>query len=336
MNIHRIVYMCLVLALLLTACSDKATPAPVTEAPGGVTSESPTATADPPTPTAAPTVTTEPAEEEPEPTLTLEPTTLPSYDGFLLEDVGFDTPESVLYDAEADVYLVANINGSPGAKDGNGFISRVSPEGELIALKWIDGAADGVTLNAPKGMVLTPAGLYVADLDTVKLFDRDTGTPLNDYPVPGAVFLNDLTADESGTVYVSGTSSGGVYIISPDGTVGDLMPAGSVNGPNGLAVWEGTVYVTSGNEVFAIMDGVLAQAFTVPKGALDGLVFLDSDNILVSSWIAEAVYHVDAEGNAVKVVSGVPGPADIGFDPERGYILIPLFDDNILDVRPLH
>ena len=38
-------------------------------------------------------------------------------------DVGFQTPESVLHDTTADVYLVSNINGAPAEKDDNGFIS---------------------------------------------------------------------------------------------------------------------------------------------------------------------------------------------------------------------
>ena len=64
-----------------------------------------------------------------------------------IEGVGFQTPESVLYDARADVYLVSNINGNPTGVDGNGFISRVTPSGR-VTVKWIDGAAPGVTLNA--------------------------------------------------------------------------------------------------------------------------------------------------------------------------------------------
>ncbi|MHC4781133.1 MAG: SMP-30/gluconolactonase/LRE family protein, partial [Planctomycetota bacterium] len=62
-----------------------------------------------------------------------------------LSDVGFATPESALHDAAGDVYLVANINGSAAEHDGNGFISRVSPFGEVQDLKWIDGGAPGVT-----------------------------------------------------------------------------------------------------------------------------------------------------------------------------------------------
>ncbi|MGH2396883.1 MAG: hypothetical protein ACRDFW_07825 [bacterium] len=61
---------------------------------------------------------------------------------------GFQTPESVLYDSRADVYLVSNINGpavprNVFAVDGNGFVSRVSPSGKVLGLKWIDGTKKG-------------------------------------------------------------------------------------------------------------------------------------------------------------------------------------------------
>ena len=331
----RKIHIVLIAALVMfSACNPKPTPAPATETPGTDVEVEPTNTAEPTEDTPAPTATAEPIEE-PDPTPTLEPKEVPSFDGFLLEEVGFSTPESVRYDPEADVYLVANINGSPSAKDGNGFISRVSPAGELIDLKWIDGATDGVTLNAPKGMALTSAGLYVADIDAVRLFDRDTGEFLNEFPIQDAVFLNDVAADEAEVIYVSDTGSGSLHSIAPDGTVNAVMPNGSIQGPNGVAVWEGDVYVTSGSGVFAVEDDTLVETFGVPQGSLDGLVFLDGENILVSSWSAGAVYHVNVGGDAVEVVSGVTSPADIGFDPVRGYILIPLFNGNGLDVRLL-
>src|SRR5690242_3865752 len=64
------------------------------------------------------------------------------------------TPESVLYDPMADVYLVSNINGDPLAKDNNGYISRVSPDGKALTVKWIAGGMNGVKLDAPKGTAL--------------------------------------------------------------------------------------------------------------------------------------------------------------------------------------
>src|SRR5689334_5070452 len=51
------------------------------------------------------------------------------HDPLWVSDVGFKTPESVLYDARADVYLVSNIDGSPLGVDDSAFISRVRPDG---------------------------------------------------------------------------------------------------------------------------------------------------------------------------------------------------------------
>ncbi len=89
----------------------------------------------------------------------------------VIEAVGFATPESVEYYAAEDVYLVTNINGSPLEADGNGFISKLSPDGKFIDLKWIDGTKQGIRLNAPKGAAINGNILYVADLDEVQLFE---------------------------------------------------------------------------------------------------------------------------------------------------------------------
>src|SRR5205085_11405116 len=107
-------------------------------------------------------------------------------------DSGIKAPESVLYDVAGDQYLVSNINGQPLDKDGNGFISRLTPEGRVAELKWIAGGAKGVTLNAPKGMGIKGDTLFVADIDAVRMFNRETGAPTGPRTVPGAVFVNDI------------------------------------------------------------------------------------------------------------------------------------------------
>ncbi len=129
-------------------------------------------------------------------------TTLTPRDSFTVVD-SFRTPESVLYDSVMDVYVVANINGNPAAKDDNGFLSRVSPDGRVLELKWVDGASDSVTLHAPKGMGISGDTLFVADIDEVRLFDRTSGMPIGSRPVRGATFLNDVTVGPDGTVYAT-------------------------------------------------------------------------------------------------------------------------------------
>jgi len=89
------------------------------------------------------------------------------------------------------------------AKDNNGFISRVSPDGHVLALKFIEGGKNGATLNAPKGMGIHGDTLFVADIDAIRMFSRTTGAALGSKTVPGATFLNDLDVGPDGAVYFS-------------------------------------------------------------------------------------------------------------------------------------
>jgi sugar lactone lactonase YvrE len=136
-----------------------------------------------------------------------------------IADAGFRTPESVLYDAGRDVYLVSNINGGPSEEDNNGFISMVSPDGQVKALHWIQAQKNGVTLHAPKGMAIHAGILHVADIRCVRRFQLSTGAPAGETCVDGATFLNDVVAAPDGTIYVSDTGirigAGGV---EPTGT----------------------------------------------------------------------------------------------------------------------
>src|SRR4051812_11156945 len=83
---------------------------------------------------------------------------------------GIATPESVLYDEAGDRYLVSNIDGSPDAMDGNGYISVLSPDGKVVTPKFIAGGQAKVKLNAPKGTGINAGVLYVADINVVRLF----------------------------------------------------------------------------------------------------------------------------------------------------------------------
>jgi len=54
------------------------------------------------------------------------------------------TPESVLLDEGRNILYISNINGQPTDKDGNGFISKVTLDGKIENLKWVEG------FDAPK------------------------------------------------------------------------------------------------------------------------------------------------------------------------------------------
>ncbi len=279
------------------------------------------------------------------------PPAAPASEPIVVRDAGFATPESVMHDPLRDLYFVANINGSPLAEDDNGFISAVSAEGEVLELKWIDGASDSVTLNAPKGIAVTQGYLYVTDITTIRRFDRRTGAPRGEVPIPGATFLNDITATEDGAVYFtdSGLKAGAgglepsgtdaVYRLRPDGTLDTLARGEALGRPNGIAVVGDTIWVVSfgSGELYRVENGAKAGAVKLPRGSLDGLVVYNGD-AFISSWDGESVWRGPVAGGAGgfrEAITGLAAPADIGHDLWRNRLLIPLFNDNQVRFVPL-
>lgn len=260
---------------------------------------------------------------------------------------GFQTPESVLYDADQDVYFVSNINGQPVAADDNGFISRVNAETLQVDMKWIDGAKPDVTLNAPKGMAIVGDDLWVSDLTNVRKFDRQTGAAKGAIELKGTTFLNDLASDGT-TAYVSDSGlKAGAGGFEPTGTDAIWQITGSkakkyasgtdLNRPNGVAVIGGKVWVVTfgSHELYPIENGKKGPPTTLPKGSLDGLVVLNDGSLAVSSWDGKAVYRGKPGETFQAVVENVDSPADLGYDTRRNRLLIPHFVENQVTIHSL-
>lgn len=271
----------------------------------------------------------------------------PPTETIIVAGVGFETPESVLHDPDHDVYYVSNINGDPFAADGNGFISRLSPDGEVMELRWIDGSAEGVTLNAPKGMAIQGSSLFVTDVDCVRIFDRDTGAASGEVCVPDATFLNDIAPDDQGTLFVtdsgfepgfepSGTDA--VYRLSRDGRMAAIAEGEWLGHPNGVAVGARGIFVVafgSGEVIQLAVDGSHTRVMPESERQLDGVEFMEDGGFVFSSWGDQAVYRVYGTGDIERIVENVDAPADIGIDRSRNRLLIPLFNKNEVWIRPL-
>lgn len=262
---------------------------------------------------------------------------------------GFQTPESIFYEARSDVYLVSNINGNPTAADGNGFISRVAPDGRILELKWIDGTTTGVRLNAPKGMAVVGDTLYVSDITAVRMFDLRSGAPKGAVVILGSTFMNDLAAGGDGSVYATDTGvrpdfspsgADGIYKIDQSGKLSVVVKNPDLHAPNGIAVLpDGTLVVVSfspAGEVYTLSPrGAKQKMWKLPSGNLDGVEVREGGALLISSWGASAVFQLERDGTVQTVVSNVPSPADIGYDSKRDRVLIPIFMENRLVIQPL-
>lgn len=244
---------------------------------------------------------------------------------------GFSGPESVRYDEEADVYFVGNFNGNPSELDNNGFISRMTPDGEIEDLHFIAGGQNGVTLHAVRGMTIVGDTLWVADTDAVRGFNRETGAPVAEVDFtslePG--FLNDVTAGPDGELYVTDTPRNRIYRI--DGRTPSIaLEDEALNSPNGIT-WDRTagqaiVLPFGGNQVLnrwgGEAPGLEPIATGLPGGRYDGVEVLEYQRWMVSSQ-ADSSIHIVRDGQVEASLRTVGAPADIGYDVRRDRVAVP-------------
>ena len=264
----------------------------------------------------------------------------------MISDVGFATPESVEYYAAKDLYLVTNINGSPFEADDNGFISKLSPDGKVIDLKWIDGASDKVQLHAPKGMTIIGNKLFVADITQLRVFELPSGKQLPSINVEGSSFLNGITAGNGDYVYVTDTgmkpgfeSSGtdAIYKVWANGKVETILKDPNMGRPNGILNDNGDIYVVFFSTAKMIKMDDKGNITEMPKpfaARLDGLVKLKDGSLAMSSWESSSI-DVYKNGEYETIAEFLNSPADMGVDTKRNRLLIPLFNEDKVLILPL-
>jgi hypothetical protein len=252
-------------------------------------------------------------------------------------------PESARYDTDLDVWLVSNVNGDPGKRDNNGYISRLRPDGTPYNLKFIEGGKKGITLNAPKGLAINGDTLWVADIDFARAFNKRTGELIANVSTR-ARFLNGATVGRDGAIYMTDTG----VIFGPKGEVSHPGPdqvlrvtrAGAnvalvsphLEGPNGIT-WDskGSRFVIVsflGKGIYAWKPG---DKDVTPLGAgpgqFDGVLALPDGRLLVTSWADSSLFVLE-KGLPKKVATGIASPADIGFDEKDSRVAVPQLLEN--------
>lgn len=252
----------------------------------------------------------------------------------VVRDSGFANIGSVFHDGLFDVYFVSNINGGALEEDGNGFVSIVSGDGVVEVLRHVDGAAAGIALHAPKGLVVVDSMLYVTDIHTIWRFDRNTGAPLGSTRIAGATSLHAIVAHPNLAVYFtdagfrqgdegpepSGTDA--VYRLWPDGRLDTLAMGLELGRPTGIALAGDSVWVVSSatGELYRLEDG---QRVDVQKVAdrLEGLVVTETA-VFLSDPITGTLLRGILGGRFAPAAENLPGPRSLAFDRWRFRVLV--------------
>jgi len=246
----------------------------------------------------------------------------------------FKIPESIVYDRMHGCYYVSNYDGyTPSNNRGLQSISKVTLEGNVVEEDWATG------LNNPTGMTISDDRLFVVERQNLVEIDPDSGKIIGRYPVPRPVFLNDVTGDDEGNLYISDSSRHVVYRFS-DGAVEEWLEDGEIKNPNGLHVVGGRLVVgNNGDNCVKTVDlesKKIDKVVNLGPGIIDGISSDKQGSLIVSHWEGK-IYRIASDGTVEKLLDlTAPGinTADLEYIEEKGLLVIPTFtSDRVLVYR---
>lgn len=237
---------------------------------------------------------------------------------------GVSVPESVLVyrNGRTNVLFVSQIDGESNTKDGKGGIAKMSLDGDLDDVEWVTG------LNAPKGMAHFDGKLYVADVDELVVIDIKSAEIEKKIAVPGAIFLNDVTVDTKGTIFVSDMKTGKIHRYT-----NNLLEeyAAKIENVNGLKVIGQNLIVGAGKHLYLFDNNKNRLDIAVGFAQdIDGVESVNKGNFLVSCW-AGLLYYVHLGGKIEVLLDSQKegiNTADIGFDSQTQTLFVPNFSKN--------
>jgi glucose/arabinose dehydrogenase len=240
---------------------------------------------------------------------------------------GLQSPESAVVGMDGRSYVT--VIGEFG-KDGDGGV--VVLDGDK-AVPFVTG------LDDPKGIVTFMGRFFVTDKTRVWAVDpkgkKTILAAAEAFPTKPQ-FLNDITADEKGTLYVSDSGDlmgggGAIFRIDQKGKVmlvADAAKNPALKTPNGLLhdSFDHLLFVdfTSGElHRMKIADGTsekLADGF----GGGDGLIWDRFGRLFISDWKNGKVFVIGRPGaKPVLVAEGFQAAADLCLDKTGRFILVP-------------
>lgn len=251
---------------------------------------------------------------------------------------GLRNPESVEPDLPAGILYVSEIAGGLSDKDGQGFISKVSPDGQMLQAGWVSG------LNAPKGLGRVEGTLYVADIDELVAIEITTGKITARYPAPGAVFLNDVSTAADGRVFVSDTGTDTIWLLE-NGTFAPWLRSTDLHAPDGIAVDVDRLLVAGIGRLPKDGDpGAPTHLVEIsfadklphplgngtPVGFLDGLAIVGDGTYLATDYAKGPLYRIYENGAVDTLMTLAPGAADLAYDFASKITYVPLSADGKL------
>ncbi len=242
-------------------------------------------------------------------------------------------PESVCWDRKRQVFYVTSYNRLSRAGAGQGYVSRIAPDGRILDREWVTG------LDGPCGTALYADRLYVVECTgQLVAIDLDRGVVTDRWKAPPSRFLNDIVIAADGTVYISNTTpaaAGETHILRFKDGVFEAWKSGlEISKANGLCLWNGKLVVGSSGDCLLKAVDLVTREVTDIVGlggrVIDGIRTDATGNLLVTLWEEEGVV-ITPDGHVTELLD-VAGSgrnlADCDYVPELGLWVIATFYGN--------
>lgn len=236
---------------------------------------------------------------------------------------GFSHPESVVYEKTGDFLFVSNIGGETS---GDGYISKVSLEGQILDSLWVRG------LDDPKGLLIQEGKLFVTDNKRIVEMDIDLGQISREYSIEEAGMLNDIAADADGNLYISDTRKNSIFKLDTLGIISEWMNSKELQAPNGLLFSKNELWVAAwgngetGGDILKIDPDTQEIQKVSEKGIgnLDGLQQGKAGDFYFSDWQSGKIFRIEVGGKIKEVVTSARSVGDILLLEEKGLLILPM------------
>lgn len=224
----------------------------------------------------------------------------------------YNSPESIEFDYVNNRWLISN-NG------GDNILARNSATGALSIFTAI-----GSTGTGPHGLEIVNDTVYVCKAGTIRAYNLNTAALVFSKTITGASFLNGITHDATGNLYMTDYSNNKIfkfYIANRSFTTfvgtGLTQPNGIIyDQPNNRCVfvqWTGAVKAVS------LVDSTVATLVaSTGLSSIDGITKDGIGNYYLSSWSPTRISKYDntftTQTTAVGTGMGLSSPADIFYN----------------------
>lgn len=235
----------------------------------------------------------------------------------------FSAPESVVYDTKRDLIYVSNMSQSKNHTpiSGKHSVSKVDATGKIIKYDWIN------VLRNPTGICLHNDRLFIVDREGILEFDLETESIIKKHLIKTDGFLNDITVDDSGNLYITASSSNVIYKIE-NGEIELWFQSDEIMQSNGILYDNDKLIVCVNSDYYIKSININTKEVTniafTGKGIIDG-VKKCGDNYLVS-YLEGSLYLVSENGQINELLNTRDkniNNADFEYVEEKNLLIIP-------------